>query len=77
LSIITVIRNIILAGPANNLYRSTNGEIDTWYIYNWSYKSAVAVHKHLSPVVDYSNPSVPDIAHLGKIRGVDNQYNRR
>jgi len=48
-----------------------------WCIYNLPYKSALSFHKHPSPVVDYPDPSVPDIAHPYKIPGVDNQYNRQ
>jgi len=77
LSIISLIQKIIPAGPANNPYRSTNGETDRWCIDNLPDKSAVSVHNYPSPAVDYPNPFVPDIAHLGKIPGADNQYNRQ
>jgi hypothetical protein len=42
-----------------------------------SYKSVLSFHKHPSAVVDHPIPSVPDIAHLYKIPGVDNQYNQQ
>jgi hypothetical protein len=74
---INIFLKIISAGPANILYLSTNGEIDMWYIYNLSYKSALSFHKYPSLVVDYSNLSVRGIAHPGKIPGVDNHYNQR